>query len=175
MGLQQRWWYASDIMKPLAPVPTHSHLHNADAYVRAVVQACTERGLRLTTTRREVLSLIAKSDHPVKAYDLLDELRERHASAAPPTVYRALDFLLDHAFIHRLDSINAFVSCQHPDEAHQVPFLICDICHGAEELCDGGAVVELVESEAERRGFQPRSQSLEVHGTCRDCQAENPC
>ena len=174
MGLYKRREYASNIMKPLTPTPVHSHLHNADAYVHAVVQACTERGLRLTATRREVLRLIAKSNHPVKAYDLLDDLREQHASAAPPTVYRALDFLLDHAFIHRLDSINAFVSCPHPNEAHQVPFLICDICHGAEELCDGGAVVGLIEVEAERRGFQPRSQSLEVHGVCQDCQTENP-
>ncbi len=174
MGLQQRQWYASDIMKQFTSSHAHPHPHDADLYIRAVEQACTERGLRLTSSRREVLSLIAKSGHPVKAYDLLDNLRERHSSAAPPTVYRALDFLLAHAFIHRLDSINAFVSCQHPDEAHQVPFLICDICHGAEELCDGGAVVGLIEAEAARRGFQPRSQSLEVHGVCQNCQTENP-
>ncbi len=149
----------------------HRHAHRADSYLREVEDTCRERSLRLTPSRREVLVLVAAAGRPVKAYDLLERLRERHASAAPPTVYRALDFLLEHGFIHRLESINAFVSCHHPAETHQVPFLICDGCQDAEELCDGGAVAGLIEAEADRRGFRPKSQSLEVHGLCARCRA----
>ena len=149
----------------------HSQTRRADRYLREVEDACRARSLRLTPSRREVLALVAAAGRPVKAYDLLESLRERHASAAPPTVYRALDFLLDHGFIHRLESINAFVSCHHPAEAHQVPFLICDVCGNAEELCDGGTVAGLIETEADRRGFRPRSQTLEVHGLCACCGA----
>ena len=149
----------------------HSRARRADRYLREVEDACRARSLRLTPSRREVLALVAAAGRPVKAYDLLESLRERHASAAPPTVYRALDFLLDHGFIHRLESINAFVSCHHPAEAHQVPFLICDVCGNAEELCDGGTVAGLIETEADRRGFRPRSQTLEVHGLCALCGA----
>ena len=100
----------------------HAHLphpHDAKKFVRAVEHASEERGLRLTPLRKEVLELVAAADKPVKAYDLLDQLRERHGNAAPPTVYRALDFLLENGFIHKLESINAFVSCHHPAEAHQ--------------------------------------------------------
>ena len=91
----------------------HHHLDHDDAqsFVRAVEHASEERGLRLTPLRKEVLELVAAAGKPVKAYDLLDQLRERHGNAAPPTVYRALDFLLEHGFIHKLESINAFVSC----------------------------------------------------------------
>ena len=146
----------------------HLHHHDARAFVAAVEAACVERGLRLTPLRQRVLELVAAESKPVKAYDLLGQLRDEQGSAAPPTVYRALDFLLEHGFIHKLESINAFVGCHHPDEAHQVPFLICDVCANAVELCDE-RVADLLGSQARERGFVPRAQTLEVHGVCRDC------
>ncbi|MGN6381280.1 transcriptional repressor [Dyella sp. KULCS107] len=147
----------------------HTH-HEGDpaGFVNAVSHASEQRGLRLTPLRKEVLELVAAAGKPVKAYDLLDQLRERHGNAAPPTVYRALDFLLEQGFIHKLESINAFVSCHHPAEAHQVPFLICDVCSSAQEVCDA-RVAALIESQAASFGFRPQAQTLEVHGVCRHC------
>lgn len=116
--------------------PQH-HVDDAAAFVRAVERACSERGLRLTPIRAHVLGLIADAGRPLKAYDLLDQVREGGGpgAAAPPTVYRALDFLLANGFIHKLQSVNAFVACHHPSTAqHSVPFLICDRCHSAVEL-----------------------------------------
>ncbi len=150
-------------------VAASHHQHpDAKAYVEAVERACHDRGVRLTRLRREVLELVANSAKPVKAYDLLDQLRDTHGNAAPPTVYRALDFLLGQRFIHKLASINAFVSCPHPTNSHQVPFLICDICESAVEVCDG-QVAELIESQARQMGFRPYAQTLEVHGVCEHC------
>ncbi|TAL91723.1 MAG: transcriptional repressor [Rhodanobacter sp.] len=147
----------------------HSHHHHdAKGFVRAVEHASRDRGLRLTPLRKEVLELVAVARKPVKAYDLLDQLREQHGNAAPPTVYRALDFLLENGFIHKLESINAFVSCYHPTEAHQVPFLICDTCSSAQEVCDE-RVAELIEAQARALGFRAQAQTLEVHGTCKNC------
>src|SRR5262245_47379981 len=111
-----------------ARVENHHHAHNAKAYVREVSAVCDQRGLRLTEIRLQVLELIAAPDKPIKAYDLLDKLKDDRGNAAPPTVYRALDFLLEHGFIHKLESINAYASCHHPSVAHHVPFLICDEC-----------------------------------------------
>ena len=149
----------------------HTHRHDAKAFIGAVSSACELRGLRLTPLRLRVLELIAASAKPVKAYDLLDQLREGRGGAAPPTVYRALDFLLEHRFIHKLESVNAFVSCHHPNEAHQVPFLICDVCEAATELCDDGAVAGLIEKRAGTLGFRAKAQTLEVHGICKGCRA----
>ena len=151
----------------------HVHRHDAGAFVAAVESACESRGLRLTPLRLRVLELIAAAEKPIKAYDLLDRLRADHGNAAPPTVYRALDFLLEHCFIHKLESINAYVGCHHPDEAHQVPFLICDECSNAAELCDE-RVAQLLGEQARERGFAPRAQTLEVHGLCRDCARKHP-
>ncbi len=158
--------------------PDH-HVHDAHGFVNAVERACRERGLRLTPIRARVLDLIAKHGKPIKAYDLLDRLRaggvagegdeEAAGAAAPPTVYRALDFLLANGFIHKLESVNAFVACHHPDTAqHSVPFLICDRCHSAVELEDE-RIVALLDEKARALGFVPQAQTLEVHGLCARC------
>jgi Fur family zinc uptake transcriptional regulator len=156
--------------------PQH-HVHDAVGFVQAVERACNERGLRLTAIRARVLSLVAQAGKPIKAYDLLEQVRdgEGAGAAAPPTVYRALDFLLANGFIHKLESINAFVACHHPNSAqHSVPFLICDRCHSATELEDASIVASL-DAAARGLGFAPQAQTLEVHGLCAKCAAgESP-
>lgn len=150
--------------------PAH-HVHDAAGFVRVVEHACRERGLRLTPIRARVLGLIADAGRPLKAYDLLDQVREGEGpgAAAPPTVYRALDFLLANGFIHKLQSVNAFVACHHPNTAqHSVPFLICDRCHNAVELEDVHVVAAL-DARARALGFEPQAQTLEVHGLCAAC------
>ena len=150
--------------------PDH-HVHDAAGFVTAVERACSERGLRLTDIRARVLGLVADAGKPLKAYDLLDKVREGEGAgaAAPPTVYRALDFLLANGFIHKLESVNAFVACHHPNAAqHSAPFLICDGCHKAVELEDEHVVATL-DAQARALGFSPQTQTLEVHGLCAEC------
>jgi Fur family zinc uptake transcriptional regulator len=148
--------------------PQH-HVHDGDAFVREVERACEQRGLRLTPLRANALRLIAAAGRPIKAYDLLDQMKATHDAAAPPTVYRALDFLLEHGFIHKLASINAYVGCHHPGSAqHAVPFLICDRCQSATELEDA-RIVDSLDASARALGFVPQAQTLEVHGLCMDC------
>ncbi|HWT16159.1 MAG TPA: transcriptional repressor [Patescibacteria group bacterium] len=146
----------------------HQHTHAPVSFVHAVEAACDTRGLKLTPMRRRVLELIAIADRPVKAYDLLDQLRPEVARAAPTQVYRALDFLIEHGFIHKLESINAYTGCHHPAERHTVPFFICDQCGAATEFCDSQVATQLI-AHAHALGFTPRAQTLEVHGVCSTC------
>lgn len=153
--------------------PEH-HVHDSGAFVAEVERLCEARGLRLTAIRASALQLIAEAGRPIKAYDLLDRMKATRDGAAPPTVYRALDFLLEHGFIHRLSSINAFVACHHPGSAaHAVPFLICDRCHAAAELEDE-QVAGMLDARARALGFIPRAQTVEVHGLCATCAAAGP-
>ena len=148
--------------------PKH-HVHDGDAFVHEVERACEARGLNLTPIRANALRLIADAGRPVKAYELLDLMKATHEGAAPPTVYRALDFLLENGFIHKLSSINAYVGCPHPGgETHAVPFLICDQCHSATELEDD-SIVTALDASARAVGFAPQAQTLEVHGVCANC------
>jgi len=153
-----------------ACIAPHHHVHDADEFVRTVEQACHARKLRLTPIRAYVLGLIAKAGRPLKAYDLLDQVREGGGpgAAAPPTVYRALDFLLGNGFIHKLESVNAFIACNHPTLPHSAPFLICDHCFEAVELEDVDIGAQLA-ARAQALGFAPQSQTLEVHGVCAKC------
>ena len=162
--------------KPHACTEPEHHVHDADDFVAAVERACSERGLRLTPIRARVLQLVADAGKPIKAYDLLEGIRldrgdDAPGSAAPPTVYRALDFLLANGFIHKLESINAFVACHHPNAIrHSVPFLICEGCNTATELEDA-SIVSALDAAARSLGFAPQAQTLEVHGLCARCAA----
>jgi len=150
------------------PPPGHDH---ADCVADALATAeavCRRRGLRLTAIRRQVLELVWASHRPIGAYDILDELKRCGRKAAPPTVYRALDFLIDAGLAHRLDSLNAFVGCPDPQASHSGQFLICRRCRSVAEL-DDADITGLVEQKADALGFSAIRQVLEIQGLCRHC------
>ena len=75
---------------------------------------CDQKGLRFTKIREFILRMVWENHKPTKAYELLDKIPSLNYSPQPPTVYRALDFLLNNGFIHKINSLNAFVGCSHP-------------------------------------------------------------
>lgn len=149
---------------------THKHDHSAcvAGALRSAEEICTSRGLRLTAMRRQVLELVWSSHKPVGAYELLDALASNGKRSAPPTVYRALDFLRDAGLVHRLDSLNAFVGCADPGSPHNGQFLICRSCKQVTEI-DAGTISDAVESTALACGFVAERQTLEVQGICSEC------
>ena len=136
---------------------------------------CKQRGVRFTPTRRNVFTLISGYQGAVSAYDLLDKLKELEPNAKPPTVYRALDFLLAQGFVHKVESLNAFLFCEHFDEHHPMQLLICNQCGLVVELHDE-AINQAFEQQAQLNGFVITNQSIEAHGQCRQCQTtERQC
>jgi Fur family zinc uptake transcriptional regulator len=159
---------ASDM--PLACRP-HDHSHCVNHALETAEVLCEQRGLRLTALRKRVLELVWASHKPLGAYDILAELSEIDGRrAAPPTVYRALDFLLEHGLVHRIASLNAFVGCNHPGQAHQGQFLICRNCHAAVEL-QHSSIDTAVLSCADSVGFSVEGQTVEISGLCAACKA----
>ena len=127
-----------------------------------------QRGVKLTKLRETVLKLIWKNHSYVKAYDLLDELRKIDPSAKPPTVYRSLDFLMQNGFIHKIQSLNAFVGCSHPSEHNECYFLICKECQSIEE-CHSKNINEFVQSTSNTNNFSANQVTLEISGICQEC------
>lgn len=153
----------------LCAVPGHQQCI-ADA-LEAAQQLCEQEKLRLTPLRRQVLELVWQCHQPLGAYDILAQLEtENGRPAAPPTVYRALDFLLEHGLIHRIASLNAFIGCAYPEQAHQAQFLICRLCKLAQEL-PHSAIDAAIAEEAQAAGFAVEGQIIEVFGLCAPCQA----
>ncbi len=132
---------------------------------------CRERGVRLTEQRKTVLRLFCASDKPISAYELLDQMRGVVKNPAPPTVYRALDFLLEQGLAHKLESLHAYVGCAHPDYPHASQFLICDGCGEVTEVEDA-SVAESLRAAGQGRGFRTKRPIVEVLGTCAQCDAK---
>ena len=148
--------------------------HNHQQCVReALHQAellCQKSGQRLTAIRRRVLELVWRQHKPIGAYEVLALLQE-DGRAAPPTVYRALDFLQELGLVHRIASLNAYVGCTQPQRPHQGQFLICTSCQLCAELNAAG-IVAAIDASAALSGFQVHQQRVEIMGLCPACQSE---
>lgn len=129
---------------------------------------CRKKGGRLTPQRKTVLRLICESNKPLSAYEILDRMQDGPRRPAPPTVYRALDFLLEHGLIHKIESLHAFVGCNHPEHPHAGQFLICTDCGQVSELCETQIGCGLVQA-AERIGFHTYKPVVELLGLCAHC------
>ena len=154
---------------------TSSHTHGPQGctdrtrHIADAERRCAEAKETLTPLRRRVLELLLDHPGPAKAYDLLEDLGSGHGPAKPPTVYRALEFLVRLGLAHRIESLNAFVACDIGACARSTIFLICEKCGGAEEFDAGHALVDLAEA-ASRDGFAIKHTMIEASGLCGTCQ-----
>ncbi len=150
----------------------HNHQHCIDSALNNAENLCQAAGARLTPLRKQVLELIWQSHKPMGAYDLINMLADvSEKTIAPPTVYRALDFLLEVGLIHRINSLNAYIGCMEPSTKHPSYFLICTQCHTASECNDNG-LSEQINNLSQENDFVIEKQWLEVLGLCRNCQIQ---
>jgi Fur family transcriptional regulator, zinc uptake regulator len=156
-----------------SPFPRTGHDHGrcVASALDAAEAVCEAKGERLTPLRKRVLELVWASHKPVGAYALLDGLKEGGRGAAPPTVYRALEFLLGCGLIHRIESLNAYVGCSHPGESHVTQFLICSACGTAAEL-DDRRLGDAIGRSAAEHGFNIVSRVIELSGVCARCRTQ---
>ena len=148
----------------------HDHAACVERAVGSAVALCDRRGLNLTPVRRRVLELVWRSHGPIGAYEILAELAKERAKAAPPTVYRALEFLVEAGLVHRIDSLSAFMGCGEPGHAHVAQFLVCRACHRVAEI-DDPAINRALAEKSLAVGFRIEPTSLEIKGLCGDCAA----
>lgn len=145
------------------------HSHPArDALLAEAKKRCSDAGETLTPLRRRVLELLVDHDGPAKAYDLLPKLDSGQGPAKPPTVYRALDFLVRLGLAHRIETLNAFVACEVGACARSTIFLICERCGAADEIDAGHAMVDVAEA-ARKGGFRLHRSLIEASGVCARC------
>ena len=129
---------------------------------------CEEKGLRCTPTRRLVLDIIAKAKKPITAYEVLDALKPHVKNPKPPIVYRATDFWQEHNFIHKIQSLNAFMTCREGHQHSGSQYMICDTCGDVTEihLC---SMPDTISKAAKKSGFTADFWNLELHGRCQRC------
>lgn len=140
------------------------------AALAAAEAACKARGERLTPIRRAVLDELYATHRPLGAYDIIETLAGKgRKRLAPITIYRALDFLIEQGFAHRLASRNAFLACPHHHGADEaVVFLICEQCGGVDEA-PAAEIGRALNAMAARERFTVRQPIIEIAGRCGHC------
>lgn len=141
-----------------------------ESLVNKAKQVCDNKGTRFTSIREKVFRLLAETQGGIGAYDLLEQLKTTEANAKPATIYRALDFLADMGFIHKIESTNAFMLCHHFDHIHPVQLLICEQCGHVDEL-HSTVISHELNNQAVEFGFKVSAQTIEARGTCKNCSA----
>jgi Fur family zinc uptake transcriptional regulator len=146
----------------------HEHQRCIERALRVAEEVCRERGLSLTPIRKRVLQLVWRRHAPTGAYDILDQLSREGKPTAPPTVYRALAFLLEAGLIHRIDTLNAYLACETPQQTHAAQFLVCRSCRRVTEFGDP-AIAKLLARRVKSADFKADVHDLEIKGLCSSC------
>ena len=143
--------------------------HSPVERIALAVSICEGRGAKMTELRRRVLELLWASGRPTGAYELIEAVKLGESRpVGPPTVYRALEFLMAQGLVSRIESLNAYVPCVHPERDHDCLFFICRGCRASVELEDpriGGLLAE----DAAGLGFVATRRTVEVEGLCARC------
>ena len=162
----------TDSSPPPFVCTAHNHQGCIDRALANAEELCKRQRQRFTAIRRRVLELVWQQHKPVGAYEVL-EILQQGGRTAPPTVYRALDFLQQIGLVHRIDSLNAYVGCAHPGEPHDGQFLICESCKSLVEL-DVVAITNAIKKSAAETGFETSRHIVEIMGLCPNCRKRSP-
>lgn len=146
----------------------HNHATCISDALRSAERICTRADLKLTPVRRRVLEILLESHAALGAYDVLSRLDAEGLGSKPPVAYRALGFLVDHGFAHRIEGLNAFIACAHPGSDHAPAFLIC---RGCRTVAETRATAPLGAAAAQT-GFAIEQTVMEAQGLCPACQAD---
>ena len=157
----------------VSPQDPHAHDHQKciAAAMAAAEATCAEKRLQFTPVRRRTLEILLEAHAALGAYDVLARLDADGFGAKPPVAYRALSFLVEHGFVHRIERLNAFVACSHPDEDHDPAFMIC---RGCGLVAETQAESDELTASAATTGFQIEQTVIEAEGLCPTCQDPAP-
>ena len=147
----------------------HDHAQCVKSALAAAQAVCANRGVQLTPVRLRTLEILLEEHAAMGAYDVLARLNAEGLGSKPPVAYRALGFLVDQGFVHRIEQLNAFIACAHPEDAHSPAFMICRSCGTvAEAKAQSGKFAQ----SAAQTGFQIEQTVIEAEGLCPSCQPQ---
>ena len=146
----------------------HDHAACVTGALNAAEAACRDKGLHLTPVRRRTLEILLEHHTALGAYEVLDRLSADGFGSKPPVAYRALAFLTENGFAHRIERLNAFVACARPGAGSHAPaFMICRKCGTIGEAAAPGDGA--LGDTAARAGFVIEQSVIEAEGLCPAC------
>ncbi|MCG7625406.1 MULTISPECIES: transcriptional repressor [unclassified Epibacterium] len=148
---------------------SHDHSRCITGGLSAVETYCREKRLQFTPVRRRTLEILLQQHRALGAYEILEYLRDEGLGSQPPVAYRALEFLVKHGFVHKIERLNAFIACMHPGETHTPVFMICRKCDSVAEAQRQPMQGQLGDA-ARAAGFLIERTVVEAEGLCPRCQ-----
>jgi Fur family ferric uptake transcriptional regulator len=134
----------------------------------ATTKTASEPGRRPTKQRAAVAAVLADVDEFRSAQELHALLREAGAKVGLATVYRTLQSMAADGSIDMLrtaDGEAVYRACSTGHHHH----LVCRQCGKTVEV-EGPAVERWADRISEEHGFSDVQHTLEIFGTCADCQ-----
>ena len=137
-------------------------------------ERCQTMGERLTVARLGAYAELLASKRAISAYDLIAKLEKRQdRKIAPLTVYRHLDFLTRVGLVHRIESTQSYLPCDHPQHTHESQYLLCTECGSVEEV-HSKKLESTLDKIVSEHNFTPARAVVEVSGVCQRCRQTPP-
>ncbi|GGB15682.1 Fur family transcriptional regulator [Agarivorans gilvus] len=140
-------------------------------YIKSIQAYCSQHKLNLTANRSAVLAILHQHQGALSAYEILAKLQQQQANTKPPTVYRALDFLVQQHFVQHIESSSRYIINRQQQPFAPHPLLICTQCENVTQIGLSASLKAELEQFAAQQGFSLHSQSYEFQGLCSACQA----
>lgn len=127
-----------------------------------------DKGLKLTSERKEILKKVFSIHDHFDAEDLLFMLKKEGKEVSRASVYRTLNLLVDSSLVEKVDFGEGKAYYEHVFGHYHHDHLVCLDC---------GKVVQFEDPVIERRqeeickdhGFQLDYHTLNIFGRCKEC------
>ena len=139
-----------------------------DECMKHAEDVCQSKGDRLTDLRRNIFELLVKAEKPLKAYDIVEKMRDLGKRMHPTTIYRILDFLTSNGLVHRVDALNAYIACTKNHGDHPSLLFICSNCSKTAEI-DDPVLCGSIHENLVKLGMSYNNSCIEVKGQCEHC------
>ena len=146
---------------------SHDHGICFDDAIEQIEKYFVKKNIQFTPLRRKVFEILIRDHKPLGAYEVLEALGQEGFSSSPPIAYRVLDFLIEHGFVHKIQGLNAFIACSHPNHSHSPAFVICRKCEKVAEIDEKKSGVSFASSSIEH--FEVEKTVVEMTGVCTTC------
>jgi Fur family ferric uptake transcriptional regulator len=138
-----------------------------DARLEHILTLVRERGGRVTTPRRAIVTaLVEADDHHVTADDIADAVQRAHPDVHRSTVYRTLDTLTEMGVIDHVHLGHGPAVYHFTDDAHH--HLVCQGCGRVIEL-PLSVLQPLQDRVARDYDFHLDATHFALAGHCTDC------
>ena len=118
----------------------HDHARCIQRAITTAEKVCASRRVNLTPLRRRVFEIVWRQ-------------HERTQDGGPK---------------HRLDTLNAFLGCDRPEDDHGGQFLVCSVCRRVAEI-DDTVLSRALREQARTLGFRLESSAIEIKAVCNQC------